>query len=343
MFHDNPQVEVIFDTNPEKYQIKLSQEEMAALIDVLPQVKATIVSKKALSLGKVKLRYSMIKVNDNEFYLIGNGARHKGIIDPSSPFAKTMQKNAVIGEGAYGKVKATACINLTATGWQFSENVYVLKKFVSRWGDPARYADVLQEVSCFNKVYGGATLIEAPKRKANGLKYYILMPKLPGVALDKVASSTLNVELIAKMVGATYRSISHIHSKDLMHGDLYLKNILYDLQSERAYITDFGCSYRFDNNDKDKKLFEYFIYQLIGKFLREKCNYSVCDFYNIKPMNILEFTLSKQISDLVNKVTDGNNRFIYDPRNQKQLEDSLQTIIVDLSLPPIQPVKVQAF
>jgi serine/threonine protein kinase len=327
MLRESPQVEFSFDTQPEKYQIKLTAEELASLDDLLPQIKNTISSKKALPLGKVKLRYSVIKISDTEIYIIGHGSKHKTVIDSSSPLASVMQKNAVVGVGSFGKVKAMARLNRTADGWQSSKEIYVLKKFVAPYSEPARYADVLKEVAYFNRVYGGAELIEAAKRKPNGLRYYALMPKLSGIAVDKIPASQLDGELITKIIAATYQSISNIHNKNLTHGDLFLRNILYDAQGEAAYITDFGCAYEFDGNVNDKKAFGYSIYQLLGKFMREKHNYHLCDYHSIKPTNVMEAVFEQQINELVNSLTDETNRFIYDSEKAKHIKSVIPEMI----------------
>ena len=61
---------------------------------------------------------------------------------------------------------------------------------------------------------------------------------------------TFKIETIESVVKAMLSASTHLHSKGLMHGDLYAHNILIDMDEDHCYLGDFGAASFYDKNNK---------------------------------------------------------------------------------------------
>ena len=83
--------------------------------------------------------------------------------------------------------------------------------------------------------------------------------------------SAFSLQTIEEVAKAIISSSSHLHSRGLMHGDLYAHNILID-EKNKTYLGDFGAASFYDVTNKDYEKIEV---RAFGCLLEDMLN--VCD------------------------------------------------------------------
>lgn len=280
-----PRVEFHFDTNPDKYHIRFTPHEYEELNTILPDLAAVITSKKRYR-GCIKLRYTILKTGEDQYFVTGLGSNHQ----PNCAF---------LGRGGFGHAKAVGSLKRTAEGFRLADELYVIKKFYD-----IPLVKIKKEADFFKEVYGIGHLIELPYPKKNGAHAYLLMPKFRGKTPYELDPRAWELSDVCELIVAIYEALSYIHAKNILHGDVSLANVIYDQSTNRAYFIDFGLSERVDDSDKDKNSFIQMIYSVINIYLQVKFKMSLMHFEEVTEKDIPGFTLKSKLIEVVNTLCD---------------------------------------
>ena len=86
-----------------------------------------------------------------------------------------------------------------------------------------------------------------------------------------VQDTGFSIETIKEVVKAMVSASSHLHSRGLMHGDLYAHNILIDANS-KTYLGDFGAASFYDINNKAYEKVEVRAFGCLIEDMLNLCN-----------------------------------------------------------------------
>lgn len=204
------------------YNISLTDKELEKLNKLVHFIDKSVMSKK-FSKKYTHFKYSLIKASNNNYFLIGKG---QDKINPDN-------KNAFIGKGTFGKVKAS--VQLEKNQFQLTNNFYVVKIVEL---DKTNMSNLQQEIYFFNQINGYAELIQGEDPN----KAYILMEHLPGIDLLKTNYANISLDELVNIFLSTLTIVAKTHSKGIYHGDIKLENVLYDPITHTAHLTDFGLT-----------------------------------------------------------------------------------------------------
>jgi len=160
-----------------------------------------------------------------------------------------------LGEGANGKVKIgyEGSLNTTKKIAEVEKVDHVIK--IQRHDNykPSKRSRALHVISniqveneltkiLYPESLGPFTKIKTKPGGGYDFKDYIIMPRLPGVSVDKIDCKKLSTSEKLDMAMAMLREVQRVHRAGYIHNDIKPGNFLYDAENKRAYIIDFGSA-----------------------------------------------------------------------------------------------------
>lgn len=171
-------------------------------------------------------------------------------------------KGKVLGLGSFGHVKPLYTVKKNpeqkkvtvseASDWVVKIQVVdarglrLRERTVEEWQEELKKESQLTQL-----VYPESKHCFKSNELSNRHKAYLIMPKVPGLPLDKLNFHTFNFIERMEMAIAIGEALKEIHKKGIVHRDLSLGNIFYDKNNKKAYIIDFGLSKIIGEEDTD--------------------------------------------------------------------------------------------
>ncbi|MBA3661968.1 MAG: phosphotransferase [Gammaproteobacteria bacterium] len=213
------------------YDMSVSEEEWTAIQHLINSNADPVISKKDTNLYNQAPRYTVIKINQNNFFLIADG---RGRDKKTNP-------HAFFGKGAFARVKGAVQFLKKKGGYQPDDKGYAVKIYNrGHLEDEDTFKDILDEAKYFKQAYGSVGKVIRSNDKS---KVYFIMPKLPGITLDQIDYASLSLNQLIQIIMATIFELIRFQDMGIAHGDIKSDNILFDQTSGRAYFIDFGvCS-----------------------------------------------------------------------------------------------------
>jgi serine/threonine protein kinase len=87
--------------------------------------------------------------------------------------------------------------------------------------------------------------------RLSDLNYKLVMEKFPEVLIDILIDPT-RVDLARELIGRSKVLIASLHLINIFHGDISEENIVYDANSNRIALIDFGMSKYISSINKDE-------------------------------------------------------------------------------------------
>lgn len=197
----------------EEFNICLSSRDLEIIKDIINNPSDWTHSKTLIS-----SKYKLLKVSNNEFYLVGKGK-------------KAGVKNAFQGSGMHGTVKGAIKVTLKHNEPVLhKEKPYFVKRLRDHEGESESVIFKAEHQECF--------FIKVPHKNKN----YIIMPKVLGTPLNKLDYKNQDQKLVKRLITRTLRKILEFHLKGYVHNDIKADNILCDISSGQLNLIDFGNS-----------------------------------------------------------------------------------------------------
>ena len=241
--------------NPQKYNIKLTEEELKTINDLIESInQASIISKKK-QYGQHKPRLSVLITGMGNCFLIGDGERK----DKDERYI--LDKNAYLNRGAFGRAKIVAHLDGEKGKLNISNKLFVVK-IIHRNADDAAF-----EAAFFKKANGYAELVTG-----NG-KAYIIEDFIPGVAYCDISfSKSAPISDCIRIIIAGLKEMARLHQLNINHGDCGGANIKYDRKTDTSRFVDFGLSFEADEDKSfnDKDLILVVLTNLFSRYIRTR-------------------------------------------------------------------------
>jgi len=190
-----------------------------------------------------------ISMANNPCFPLPNLNKNKDYID-----VKFIENICQIGEGTAGKVYKSI----------FNNNKVAVKHYKSKMTSDGLSTNEMYILSSIKKHKNLIEIIgyvyNTTKEDING----IIMPLFDNYnsvglppSFETITRDVYNKEIIEPgyIIDQIEKATNHLHKNNIIHGDLYSHNIIYNIEKQHAVLTDLGASFKVI----DKKLLDKFI------------------------------------------------------------------------------------
>jgi len=186
----------------------------------------------------------------------------------SSYEAVAKGEKAMLGEGAYGKVKGfSSKLRLLKSGGvkvkepdeKYAGKEDMVVKVIKSEGEEFTERELKglkQEVEIMKTMYPDTRpIFYVTNEERIRAKAYIIMPKMQGVGLDKLFDSDdfkkWNYEQRLELAISTAKEVKRFHDAGFIHRDIKPENLIYDPKTKQVRIIDFGCARHKNHPDEN--------------------------------------------------------------------------------------------
>ena len=196
-----------------------------------------------------------------------------------------------IGKGGWGSVYSAVHYSLVDGHVVVNQQPFAIKQI------RAHQSVVLEkEHQLFQKAYPGQQF----ERVRKGNYACLAMPLLAGDQLEKYLQSHGDLPLVDRqqMAVELLADLNRIHKNGITHNDLKPKNILYDPQSKKIHIIDFGCAQ--DLNTKEQLQYRdvntsVFAFEFPPEYLTGTQTNTGLDIYSMTPIVAEVLGINKRV------------------------------------------------